>query len=130
MSSKITGLDLLAEWARTHLPAGNPTPDDLASMELIDLISALTMLRNHLPLLISTFEQLRATIPEHARDAMLSQTTPQQWVALAEFLEEPVEILTGLATLCRDQAQPETTQTKTTQGQIEAGPEKPQGRAV
>lgn len=73
------------------------------SQDVVDLVAALNMFGDRIPLLTQELDQLRATIPRLARDAMLGDLRPAGWLALADRLECPGEMLADLAKLCRQQ---------------------------
>ena len=73
------------------------------NQDVVDLVAALNMLGDRLPLLTQELDRLQATIPQLARDAMLGDLRPAGWLALADRLECPGEMLADLAQLCRQQ---------------------------
>jgi hypothetical protein len=74
------------------------------SQDLVDLVSAINMLCDRLPMLTVALERLREATPGMARDAILGRMTADRWMAMVTLLNEPAEILAGLAELCRHQA--------------------------
>jgi hypothetical protein len=81
----------------------DPQPCTAPQPDSVDAVAALNMLRDRIPQLILVLQQVHADLPKMLVDILAGDTHQQRWQALAELCQEPGEILTGLARVCRDQ---------------------------
>jgi hypothetical protein len=94
------------KWYPLELPDSDlPQPCTAPNPEAVDAVSMLNMLRDRIPLLIHALHQVHQDVPGMLLEELTGEMSPDRWLALAALCDEPAQIMSELAEVCRQQAE-------------------------